>query len=355
MGLPNIEVAFKMAGASAIDRSDGKVVGVILRGDANVTNPLIMTSVTDIPGNISGYNKEQLQLVFRGYVTVPKAVILYQLSSEATDYKDAQDYFETVNIAYIVVPGIEATEVDEFSSWVKSCRDNKRIKMKAVLPHCKADHEGIINFTTDKIRVGSKEYEAKDYCSRVAGILAGTPMEISATYAKLNEVDDVPHLTIKEADEKIDAGEFILYYEDESVKVGRAVNSLTTLTATKREALQKIKIVELLDMIFYDIRKTAKDNYVGKYPNTYDNKVLLIVAIGAYFKELERSQLLKADASVVQIDEVKNASYLEGKGTDITKLTAQEIKEADTGSNVFLDGAVTPIDAMEDIFLNIAI
>ena len=355
MGLPNIEVAFQMAGASAIDRSQGKIVGVILRGDANIKNPLYMTDVTEIPGNLSTYNKEQLQLAFKGYVTVPKAVILYQLPTTEPDYKKAQDYFETVNISYIVAPGIEAGDTDTFASWIKSCRDQKKIKLKAVLPHCKADHEGIINFTTDDIVVGANKIAAKDYCSRIAGILAGTPMEISATYAKLSEVDDVPHLTEKEASDKIDAGEFILYYEDESVKVGRAVNSLTTLTSAKREDLQKIKIVELLDMVFYDIRKTAKDNYVGKYANIYDNKVLLIVAIGAYFKELERSQLLKEGVSVVQIDEVKNASYLEGKGVDISKLTAQEIKEANTGSNVFLDGAVSPIDAMEDIFLNIAI
>jgi len=206
MGLPNIEVAFQMAGASAIDRSNGKIVGIILRGDANIKNPLYMTDVTEIPGNLSSYNKEQIQLAFKGYVSVPKAVILYQLSAEEGDYKKAQDYFETVNISYIVVPGIEATDVDLFASWVKSCRDQKKIKLKAVLPNCKADHEGIINFTTDNIIVGTKTYEAKDYCSRIAGILAGTPMEISATYAKLNEVDDVPHLTEAEASSRLMPG-----------------------------------------------------------------------------------------------------------------------------------------------------
>jgi hypothetical protein len=33
----------------------------------------------------------------------------------------------------------------------------------------------------------------------------------------------------------------------------------------------------------------------------------------------------------------------------------QEIKEANTGDNVFLTGAAIPIDAMEDIVLNITI
>ena len=115
MGLPNIEVAFQQTGASAIERSQGKVVGVILTSDTNNTNPLIMTDVSEIPGNLSNYNKEQLRLVFEGYVTVPKAVILYQRKTWEEDYKMEQDYFETVNVNYIVVPGIKQEDVDAFA------------------------------------------------------------------------------------------------------------------------------------------------------------------------------------------------------------------------------------------------
>ena len=74
-------------------------------------------------------------------------------------------------------------------------RDNNEHKILAILPNCDADHEGIINFTTNGIVSGDKTYTAAKYCSRIAGILAGTPLTISATYAPLNELDDCERKT----------------------------------------------------------------------------------------------------------------------------------------------------------------
>lgn len=52
----------------------------------------------------------------------------------------------------------------------------KRYIGKAVLPNVDADDEGVINFTATGIKVGSDEYETGEYCSRIAGVLAGTPI-----------------------------------------------------------------------------------------------------------------------------------------------------------------------------------
>ena len=82
--------------------------------------------------------------------------------------------------------------MDNEKKQVKTMRDSKRMKVKAVLPNIAADHEGIINFTTGDIVVGDKTYTAGQYCSRIAGILAGTPLNVSSTYFVLSEVDDVP-------------------------------------------------------------------------------------------------------------------------------------------------------------------
>lgn len=34
----------------------------------------------------------------------------------------------------------------DFATWIKQLRSTKDIKVKAVLPHCPADNEGVINF-----------------------------------------------------------------------------------------------------------------------------------------------------------------------------------------------------------------
>ena len=39
-----------------------------------------------------------------------------------------------------------------------------------------ADHEAIINYATEKTTVDSTEYTADQFCPRIAGLLAGTPI-----------------------------------------------------------------------------------------------------------------------------------------------------------------------------------
>lgn len=47
--------------------------------------------------------------------------------------------------------------------------------------------------------------------------------------------------------------------------------------------------------------------------------------------------------------------YLVSKGTDTSEMSAQEIREADTGSHVFLKIACKILDAIEDIDIDITI
>lgn len=213
-----------------------------------------------------------------GYQTPPKKVIVVVVSDEETDYNEVMKHLETLRWDYLAIPEIEGQEISAIATWIKSL--DKRVK--AVLPHCKGDHESIINFTSDGIVTENKTYTTAEYCSRIAGLLAGTPITISATFAPLNEVIDFEKKTTAEMDEAINKGELILYHDGEKVKVARAVNSLVTTTKEKGGSFKKIKIVDAMHMIHDDIKKTAEDSYLGKYANSYDNKCLLITAIQAY-------------------------------------------------------------------------
>jgi hypothetical protein len=108
-----------------------------------------------------------------------------------------------------------------------------------------------------------------------------------------------------------------------------------------------------MDIIANDIRMTAEDNYLGKYPNTYDNKCLLISAIGNYFDGLVSENVLQRWS--LDIDVEANKRYLTGKGVDVSAMTDQDIKEANTGSYVYLTAKLSILDAIEDITLAITI
>jgi hypothetical protein len=354
MGLPRINIAFKTAGITAIKRGERGTVALILK-DAAKDGVAAMTEVDEIPEEISDFNSNQIRLAMMGTANPPKKVVAFFLPAGVAGYTAAMNYLETIKWDYLAIPEISGEDVITLATWIKQLRSTKNKNVKAVLPNCNGDHEGIINFATGDIKVGENVYTAAEYCSRIAGILAGMPLTISATYQVLPEVDDVPHLKDTELNEAIDAGKLILYHDGEKVKIARAVNSYVSATKDKGEDFKKIKIVDILDLIQQDIKKTAEDYYIGKVANSYDNKCLLISAIQAYFEALELDGLLDPGKNQVFIDIPVQSNFLKGTGVDVGSLNEQQIKEANTKDKVFLAAAIKPLDAVEDISLNITL
>lgn len=363
MGEPSINIVFKQKGSTAITRGERGIVTLLLKDtiQAPLTNPIVMSSTTDIPSGLSDDNKKQINLAFMGYEKPPLEVKAYVIAEDTTDYTVAQNYLETIKWDYFVFPEIEDTNVTAFATWIKSLRENVDKKVKAILPNCVADYDGVINFANANNVVGTTTYTAKQYCSRIAGIIAGTPLTISATYAPLTELTDCDHLIKTERDAAVDAGKLILVNDGEKVKIVRAVNSLTTTTDDKGSKFKKIKIVDIMDLMHDDIKKTTSDSYVGKVPNDYDHKILLMSAISGYFEQLELQGLLDKGSSSVYIDVeaqtayLKSVNYTMNDGRTVDKMTEQEIKEANTEEKVFIAASTTILDSMEDIDLNIAV
>ena len=354
MGLPNIEVVFKSLAVSAIARGSRGVVALVLK-DALHNGPNVYTDSTMIPQDYSVYNLNQINLAYMGGVNPPISLIVYVEPLAATDYTESMTYLETVKWDYGAIPAIISADALLVATWLKGLRDTKDIKSKMVLPNTASDHEGIINFATDGIITSAGTIPATDYCSRIAGILAGNPLTMSATYQVLPEVLDVPHSTKTEFDTLIDAGKLVLMNDGEKVKIARAVNSLVTLTTGKSADFQKIKIVDIMDLVHNDIKKTYDDSYVGKTPDDYDHKCLLITAINAYLEGLELQMLLDKGKNSVGIDVAAQTLYLQGNGTDTSTMTALDIKSANTGASVLLAGTAKPLDAMEDLTLNLTL
>lgn len=103
-----------------------------------------------------------------------------------------------------------------------------------------------------------------------------------------------------------------------------------------------------MDLIRTDITATAEDEYVGKYANSYDNKMLLVAAIRGYFMGLEQSGLVQPGYTV-DIDVEKQEQYLVSRGVDTEAMSETELREADTGSQVYLKVRCKILDAIEDI------
>lgn len=390
LGMPSVNIAFTEAGIEAIERSQRGIVALILEepaatitellagykdGDEDVPaieNPFTVYTSDDIPGKLTDDNKDYIRKTLLGYQTTPYRVKVYlqptvaKAEGEETDPNDSADKFaKTLDMLatdrwdYLAIPTITDKQTEAVGTWLKTNRENKFKRSKVVLPNYSGDYEGIINFTNTFIKTAAKEYTTAQYTPRIAGLIAGTPMTISATYAPLSEVIDCDKHTLDENDEKVNKGEFFIWYDGEKFKMSRAMNSLVTTSQGKLEAYQTIKSVDAMDMIYDDIKRTAQDSYIGKYTNDYDNKKLLISAIYGYFRELENARILQKGYSVVDIDAeaVKTYQLKHGLYTkdELAKMTTDEIKRLDTKKQVYLNAKIRILDAMEDIHLDVAI
>lgn len=353
MGMPSISISFTELAATAMQRGERGIIAMIIKDTVPAVNPVICASGVDVPTTLSAKTQEQINLALMGYVKAPIRVIAYIIPNEAENYDDALTYFKTVKFDYLVAPSASTDkQTAAIVSYVKSERAENKL-IKAILPDTAADTEGIINYATEKVFVDDKEYATEEYCARIAGIIAGTPLRISCTYAPLTELTDCSRLTKTAMDAAEEAGKLIVWWDGEKVKTGRGVNSLTTLTQDKNTQFQKIKIVDTMDMIANDIRMTCEDNYLGKYANSYDNKCLLLSAIGNYFDQLVSDGILSK--YTVEIDIDANRAYLKEKGVNVDSMSDDEIKTANTGTYVYMKATLSILDAIEDIVLPITI
>ncbi|WNX85787.1 phage tail sheath C-terminal domain-containing protein [Agathobaculum sp. NTUH-O15-33] len=354
MGLPSIDITFKTAAYAAINMSDKGYLGLIVR-DTKAAGKHRLTRAAQIPETLSADNKAYIQRAFTGYVNPPKAVYVFVTGADDTNLAEALAYFATQEVDYLCgPPDMTEAETTALLQWVKD-RRSEHSHVKCVLPNNTANYDPAINFVATGMTDGEVTYTTAEYCSRIAGILAGTPWTMSATYAPLPELTDVDRMDTETADAAIDAGKLILIHDGRQVKIGRAVNSLTTVLPDHGETFKKIKILEVIDRVDADFRATIEDTFIGKYANSYDNRMLLITAGRVYLQQLEAAGILQQGASVLDIDVDAVRSYLDTHGTNTDDMDDDALRHADTGSNVFLTGTFKVLDAIEDVTIKITV
>lgn len=365
-GLPQVLINFRTIGTTAIKRSAMGIVAMILHNEEKdeIKNYTIR-DVSDIPE--TGLTADNVDLIKKCLLGTPLRILVYTLPMSTVDgatHTQANVLRMLANIKWnwLCAPTATTQEQQDLASWIKTQRPTKRKTFKAVLAEQDADHEGIVNFCTNDIKVQTDTdvlgnpvytiYTAVQYTARIAGILAGLALDRSATYFKLTEVESVE--VYEDIDTLIDKGEMLLIDEQDGdgVKIARACNSLTTFTTDKGEEFRKIKIIESMDMIRDDIRDTFKKYYVGKVINDYNHKMLFVSAVLVYFSEI-KGNVLDADAdNTVDINEQYQSNYAKLHGDDPTTMSAMEIRQYNTGDTVALAGSIRLVDAMENLTID---
>ncbi len=350
-GLPQVTMTFNLAALSAGSTAVTGKLALVLR-DAVVTESAIFTFTTEPDAlaalNWSDGSKAAIGQAFMGG---PSLVLLVVLP-EAAALSDGYAILETQRFDVCTVAGLAEGEAAAFVTWAKDAYNNKGKRALFVVASAAApDHQAIIHFDTGSIITGGRTYTAYEYLPRIAGALAGLQLWESATYLVLPEVDDCPHLTRAQANAAIAAGKLILYHDGEKAKIARGVTSLTTIGADKSAEFQKAKVMRILNQLEKDIVSNVEDNYIGKVPNSYIHKSLLITAIRDYLTSLEKLSVLSPGANTIDIDLTRQRAYLKTKlpEAEVNAMDDDAVREAYTDDKLFLSGTVRPVDSVEDV------
>lgn len=219
MGLPEIYISFETAAVSAVKRSSRGVMALaVTDATKGGAASAVYRSLSEV--DESKFTKENYRVLSLCFQAAPSKVAVLRIGSDEADTFTALD---TLDFDYLAAPGLTQAKV---ISYIKA----ERAKGRGVT--------------------------ADNYVARIAGLLAATPLTRSATYAKLSEV--VSCGAQSDADAAIDAGKLILVPNGEGYCLGRAVNSLTTVTTAHGAAFRKIKIVDGVDLIRADITRTFR-------------------------------------------------------------------------------------------------
>lgn len=351
MGLPEIIIDFKTKSSTAITRSSRGIVAMILKDDTD-TDTISYTYSSVINVDTDKFNSESYKYITQVFKSDIAKLIIQRITDENTLEK-ALGNLSKESFSYICYPTAESTDNEKITSWIREMR-RKNKTYKAVLAKTQGDHEGIINYVSTCVDINGDTYTPDKYTSRIAGILASIPFTISSTYYNLNEIEDVINDN-DDLDAEVDNGKLVLIKDDGVVKIGRGVNSLTTISITKGDELKKIRIIEIIDMIKDDIYKTVKDNYIGKVSNTYDNKMICISTINSYLGDLTKDGILGDGDNRVDIDIDAHRSYLMSIGKteeEVNQMDETNLRKCNVGSNLYLTGSIKPVDCIEDIKIN---
>ena len=243
-GLPTLKIAFEKAAAQVANRSKKGYAAVFVR-DSNAQGVHLLSSDALIPSNLGEDNKKHVKLAFEGSDRgAPSLVILVVIAPGTEDTAALEGGLKAIeqhSIDYLAgPPDVTDEELTKLVDWVKAQRAIYRtVKLVRPWKTAGSDNMGVIELDESGMKDAAGAVTASAYCARMAGILAGIPMGMSATYAALPELTAVTERTTAEQTEAVNNGKLILIHDGLQAKIARAVNSLTTIPANGNQDWSK--------------------------------------------------------------------------------------------------------------------
>ena len=358
----SISINFKDDGTTAIKRSERGNVYLILQNadilqESETFKVFTVLSQEDIPKGLTEDNISAVKLALNGSYNAPSKVVLIITAVGTTDIKsEAFAYLDGSDCDYFAIPFIQGESVKSVADWVKERNNKQPMRLfKGVLPNVMADNKHVINVTNKgAASADKKELSAGLLCALVAGMRAGCPMSFSLDNFVVKNIEYTAPVSRIDAVARVEKGEFFFNMDRGQVRVVADVNSLTTIDKVD-ESYQQNKEMDIMDTLYNSLMPGIYDQYIGKFTNSYQNKLILVSAIKSLLMTFENQGLIEVGDSIVELDLQAQKVYLRGigyktfDGRVVDNMTDDEILKANTKDHVFVKIRFMPLGAIRHV------
>jgi hypothetical protein len=332
--LAGLYANFVSAATAQITGGDRGVVAIPMKANGTATAGTVYEfSGPDAADTVFGAaNTASIDLIFSGGA---KTVLAYAMAGlTASDFTGARTAFDAWDFNVFVFDGeVATTEQDAAKTW---CLNNRAAgkHFEVVCGGTDTTDLNPVTGNTQSARLSDPylvnlinggtlsgvTYSSGDYAPYVAGLIAGTPLNGSITYANVSLEDVNKRLTLTELKTAVAAGSLVFVKDGTTVRIERGVQ-------TDHSKIRKMRVRQAM---ITDLTQSVARNYIGKVTNNIDGQKALIAAIKAYLEILVDNNVLMPDISV---------------GLDT--------RYQSVGDRVFIYIKATEADSMEEIYLSI--
>lgn len=247
-----------------------------------------------------------------------------------TEYQAFLDKIESYSFNALGCLSTTSTIIDLFVAFTKRMRDEVGAKFQTIVYKTAADYEGIISLENNVTDVGAN---AASLIYWLLGAEAGCQVNKTITNKKYDGefMVNVSYKQIQLTD-GIKAGKLMFHKVGNDVRILTDINTFTTYTDIKNSDFASNQTIRVLDQIGNDTAILFNTKYLGEIPNDASGRV-------SFWGDIV--DLNKALGKIRAIEDFKSDSVTVAKG--------------DTKKSVVVGQAVTPTNAMEQLYMTVVV
>lgn len=247
---------------------------------------------------------------------------------QSADWQTALGAFEAESFNTFGAPTSDDAIKSLVIAWTKRMRDEVGVKFQSVVYNKAADDKAIINLVTKP--TGGNEYDAVYWTT---GAQAGCKVNESCTNMTYDgELTLDVSKTQAQLETCIESGEFVFHKVGEEVRVLTDINSKVTVSEEEGEDFKSNQTMRVVDQIGNDIATLFNTKYLGKVPNNNSGRISLWNDIVKHHNDLQ---------TMGAIEDFDSENVV--------------VTQGDTKKSVVVSDAVTPVNAMEILYMTCVI